>query len=219
VIEPQTARSAEIVPYPLPKRALDKLVAGGLLLALSPLAAVVIGAIGLDMLLTPRDRGRWLYREPRISQGRVFDILKFRTLREDVLAGMSADDPHARLLEADPVNLTWAARRVVKPWYLDELPQLVNVLRGDLSLVGPRPWPLSMVRAQLARGLDYRMLVKAGWTGPAQVRKTDPASVERLDLGYFERCRTSSSWQLVRYDLGILRQTLGLVMRGQGLEF
>ncbi len=217
MIEP--APAAVAVPYPLPKRLLDKAVAGGLLVALSPLAAVVGGAIALDMLLSPRDRGRWLYREPRISQGRVFDILKFRTLREDVLAGMSADDPHARLLEANPANLTWAARRVIKPWYLDELPQLVNILRGDLSLVGPRPWPLSMVRDQLARGLDYRLLVRAGWTGPAQVRKTDPAIVERLDVEYVERCRRSTGWQLVRYDLGILRKTLGLVIRGQGLEF
>jgi lipopolysaccharide/colanic/teichoic acid biosynthesis glycosyltransferase len=219
VIELEPAAGGEAVPYPLPKWLLDKLVAAGLLLALSPLWAVVFAAVGLDMLLVRGDRGPWLYREPRISHGRVFDILKFRTLRVDVLAGMSPDDPHARLLEADERNLTFAARRVIKPWYLDELPQLLNVLRGDLSLVGPRPWPLSMVRDQLARGLDYRMRVKAGWTGPAQVRKTDPASVERLDVEYVERCRTSSGRQLLRYDLGILRRTIGLVLRGEGLRF
>jgi lipopolysaccharide/colanic/teichoic acid biosynthesis glycosyltransferase len=219
VIEPEPAVGAATVANPLPKRVLDKLLSAGLLLALSPLLAAVVGAIGLDMLLVRRDRGRWLYREPRISQGRVFQILKFRTVREDVLAGMSADDPHARLLEGDPQNMTWAARRVLKPWYLDELPQLVNVLRGELSLVGPRPWPLSMVRDQLARGLEYRMRIRAGWTGPAQVRKTDPSSVERLDLEYVERCRTWSSWRLLGYDLGILRKTVGLVLRGEGLRF
>ena len=217
MIEPTP--TAEAVPYPPPKWLLDKFLAGGLLVVLAPCAAVVAGAMGLDMLLSRRDRGRWLYREPRISQGRVFEILKFRTLREDVLARMNAHEPHARLLEADPANLTWAARRVIKPWYLDELPQLVNILRGDLSLVGPRPWPISMVRDQVARGLDYRLRMRAGWTGPAQVRKTDPASVERLDLEYVERCRNSTPWQLVRYDLRILRKTLGLVIRGQGLEF
>ncbi len=73
--------------------------------------------------------------------------------------------------EADEANLTWAGRRLLKPWYLDELPQLWNVLRGDMSLVGPRPWPPSMVANQVAKGLTYRNEFVAGWTGPAQVQK------------------------------------------------
>ena len=77
----------------------------------------------------PRDRGPWLYRERRISRGREFDLLKFRTLRRDVLARMDSES-HARMHEADEANLTWAGRRLLKPWYLDELPQIWNVLRG-----------------------------------------------------------------------------------------
>jgi lipopolysaccharide/colanic/teichoic acid biosynthesis glycosyltransferase len=192
-------------------------VALSLLLAVSPLAAAVVVAIGLDMLLVRRDRGRWLYREPRVSQGRVFPILKFRVLREDVLAEMDGGESHARLLEADPRNLTLAGR-LFKRWYLDELPQLVNVLRGDMSLVGPRPWPPSMVRDQLARGLNYRLLVRAGWTGAAQLRKADPALVEQLDLQYVERYRSSTGWRILRSDLRILQKTVALVARGEGLR-
>jgi len=194
------------VPYPLAKWLSDKVLAGALLLLLSPVFAVVYVAMALDMLFARRDRGPWLYRERRISSGREFDLLKFRAIRGDALERQSGAEAHARLLEADPGNLTWAGRRILKPWYLDELPQLFNVLRGDLSLVGPRPWPPSMVGDQVAAGYDYRNRVMAGWTGPAQVQKgiTEPAGYTELDLGYVEACRTWSGARLVRHDLGIL---------------
>src|SRR5262249_14336022 len=101
-------------------------------------------------------------------RGRRFELIKFRTLRADVLDHANG---HARPHESDASNLTWAGRRVLKPWYLDEIPQLFNVLRGDISLVGPRPWPPEMVERQVAEGRDYRLRVMAGLTGPAQVTK------------------------------------------------
>ena len=135
------------------KRLLDVCCATLLLLVLTPVLVVVLVAMALDLLVVPRDRGSFLYREPRISRGRTFSLLKFRTLRADVLNEMRAAGSHARLYEADPANLTRSGRRVLKPWYLDELPQLINVLRGDISLVGPRPWPPEMVERQAAEGL------------------------------------------------------------------
>ncbi|MGH3066717.1 MAG: sugar transferase [Gaiellaceae bacterium] len=207
--------------YPLSKRVLDKGIALALVLGLSPVFACVIGAMGLDMLLRRRDRGPLLYRERRISRGRAFDLLKFRTLRLDALVRSAGPEAHARLLEADPANLTWAGRRILKPWYLDELPQLLNVLRGDMSLVGPRPWPPSMVATQVATGFDYRNEIVAGWTGPAQVQKgvTEPAGYTELDLAYVEECRTRGALRLVSLDLGILRRTVLVIVRGEGLRF
>src|SRR5689334_15594916 len=149
----------EPVPYPLGKQILDRTVAAALLVATAPLFAGACVAMGADMALCPHDRGPWLYRERRISRGREFDLLKFRTLRREVLDAQGGVGGHARLYEADPKNLTWAARRVLKRWYLDELPQLFNVLRGDMSLVGPRPWPLQMVARQVADGIDYRLRI------------------------------------------------------------
>ena len=148
----------------------DKGISSILLVLMSPVLAVATAAMGLDRLLSRRDRGPWLYWNARISRGREFD-LKFRTLRTDALARQCDEEAHARLLENDSENLTWAGRRILKPWYLDELPQLFNILRGDMSLVGPRPWPPSMVRDQVARGLDYRNQAMPGWTGPVQVQK------------------------------------------------
>ena len=207
--------------YPAAKQALDRSLSLLMVVLLAPVFALALGAMVLDMLRRPRDRGPWLYREPRISAGRTFELLKFRTVRRDVLDAFGADEPHARLLEADAGNLTWAGRHVLKPWYLDELPQLWNVVRGDMSLVGPRPWPPSMVERQLQAGLDYRLRVPAGWTGPAQVQKgvTEPAGYTDLDLSYVEACRTWGPARLVRHDLGILWRTAKVLARGEGLQY
>jgi lipopolysaccharide/colanic/teichoic acid biosynthesis glycosyltransferase len=186
---------------------------------LSPLILILLLALTVDMTVSRRDRGGFCYREPRISRGRLFGLLKFRTLRQDVLDEMRAAGGHARLYEADPANLTWAGRRLLKPWYLDELPQLLNVLRGDISLVGPRPWPPEMVRRQVAEGLDYRNRILAGLTGPAQVTKGNGIPYADLDSRYLECQNTLSSWGLVRYDLRILWRTAVVIARGEGLNY
>jgi lipopolysaccharide/colanic/teichoic acid biosynthesis glycosyltransferase len=208
------------VSYPAAKRLIDESIALLLLVVFSPVFAFLFVAMGLDMLSRRTDRGAWLYRERRISRGREFDLLKFRTLRRDALAEMHGES-HVRLLEADESNLTWAGRRLLKPWYLDELPQLWNVIRGDMSLVGPRPWPPSMVAKQVARGLTYRNEFVAGWTGPAQVRKgmTETSGYAELDVAYVEAARAAGTRTLVRMDLVILWKTLLVMARGEGLRF
>ena len=207
--------------YPTPKLVLDKTLSTALLVVLSPLFAFLFVAMGLDGLLRRRDRGPWLYREPRISRGREFDLLKFRTLRRDVLDRIDPAESHARLHEADETNLTWAGRRILKPRYLDELPQTWNVFRGDMSLVGPRPWPPAMVAMQVEKGFTYRNEFVAGWTGPAQVEKgvTESSGYSVLDVAYVEACRRASAWQVIRNDLALLRRTVAVMAKGEGLRF
>jgi lipopolysaccharide/colanic/teichoic acid biosynthesis glycosyltransferase len=201
---------------PLAKRLLDVVVSATLLLLLSPVVLAVLVAFALDVVLEREDRGSLLYREPRISRGRMFGLLKFRTLRADALSRAGG---HARLLEADPANLTWLGRRVLKPWYLDEIPQLWNILRGDLSLVGPRPWPPELVEQQRAEGITYRDEVSAGLTGLAQLTKGSDQRFADLDIAYVERSRTLAGWALVRYDLQIVLRTVRVVARGEGLSY
>jgi lipopolysaccharide/colanic/teichoic acid biosynthesis glycosyltransferase len=188
-----------------------------MLALVSPLALVAAVAMAVDMVLVPSDRGAFLYRERRVSRGREFDLLKLRTVRASVLAGRGAYG--VSVLE-DPANLTRAGR-FLKRWYLDELPQLLNILRGDMSLVGPRPWPVAMVEDQVASGQDYRNLIMAGWTGPAQTAKgsPDPVSYQELDLAYVEACRTLSPGRLLLHDLRILAETARVIARGQGLRY
>jgi lipopolysaccharide/colanic/teichoic acid biosynthesis glycosyltransferase len=194
------------VSRPLAKRVLDVVVAAPLLLLLSPVFVFVFIAYA----------GRPFYREPRVSGGRTFGLLKFRTLRAEVLARAEG---HARLLEADPSNLTWVGRRILKPWYLDEIPQFWNVLRGQISLVGPRPWPPNLVAQQRAEGVTYRDDVPAGLTGLAQLTKGSDQRYTDLDITYIDKCRTLGSWALVRYDAEILVRTLGVLARGEGLSY
>ena len=209
------------VPYPTAKRLLDKAVSLLLLTLFAPVVAVAVAAMIVDALLVPADRGPLLYRERRISRGREFELLKFRTLRRNALAELRRSGGYARLFEADEANLTWSGRRVLKRWYLDEVPQLVNVLRGDMSLVGPRAWPVVMVDEQAAAGLDYRRWAVAGLTGPAQVQKgaPDPVSAAELDLAYLARCRHSGAWRVVAGDLALLARTVEVLAKGEGLKY
>jgi lipopolysaccharide/colanic/teichoic acid biosynthesis glycosyltransferase len=202
--------------YPPAKQVLDKVVSAALLVLFAPVFLLVLAAVVADATLVPADRGPVLYREPRVSGGRTFDLLKFRTLRLEPLRRAGG---HARLLEREPTNLTWAGRRLLKPWYLDELPQLFNVLRGDISLVGPRPWPPELVEQQVAEGQDYRLRIVAGLTGPAQVTKGSDQRYADLDLQYVEACTRLGALALVRHDIGILRRTLLVLARGEGLNY
>jgi lipopolysaccharide/colanic/teichoic acid biosynthesis glycosyltransferase len=214
-VEQQTA------PYPLLKCITDKVVALVVLSMSLPILILIILVMTVSMVLRPADRGGLFYFEPRISRGRVFNLVKFRVLRQSVIARMPPDDKHARIYEADSSNLTWAGRYLLKRWYFDELPQLFNILNGDMTLVGPRPWPVPLVNIQLERGIIYRNLIRAGWTGPSQLQKGKPTpeNSEKLDLEYLNRCFNWSNWRLWRYDCNILFQTIKVIMQGEGLAY
>ena len=211
----------EPVPVRISKRALDVVLASLLLVLLSPVFLFALLVLALDKLFVRADRGGWLYRERRISRGRTFDLLKFRVLREQVLDELrGTKGAYARTYERDDSNLTRAGR-VLKRMYFDELPQLLNVLRGDMSLVGPRPWPVAMVEKQVAQGYVYRNHVLAGWTGPAQVSKDSPlrSQATEFDLEYVEACRTLGAARLLRYDLKLLASSVATMLRGRGLKY
>ena len=157
-----------------------------LLLLLSPVFGLALVVLALDMLLVPADRGPWLYRERRISAGREFDVLKFRVLRLDAIRSIEAGS-YARLLERDPRTSTRAGP-VPQDRVSGRAATARERLARQMSLVGPRPWPIPMVERQRQDGYRYRDEVVAG-DGPAQVRKDQPRksySALDLDLEYVE---------------------------------
>ena len=122
--------------HPL-KATFDKTLALLCIVLLLPLLLVIALVIKVNGWLHPEDRGPVFYREARISQGRVFDLCKFRVLKTAVMeaARQKKGYDHAKPLEGREENKTRVGRWLQR-WYLDELPQLFNILKGDLSLVG-----------------------------------------------------------------------------------
>ncbi len=189
------------------KRAFDIVVSAGLLVALSPLLVAIAVAIKLT------DRGPVLFRQTRVGHhGVEFEILKFRSMCVDAearLAALRADQNERSgplfKLAADP-RVTKVGR-IIRAFSFDELPQLLNVVRGDMSLVGPRP-ALPAEVAEFPAELQARHLVRPGITGLWQVEARDNpsfAAYRRLDLFYVD------NWSLL-LDLIILLGTVDHVV-------
>jgi lipopolysaccharide/colanic/teichoic acid biosynthesis glycosyltransferase len=183
------------------RRAIDIAVsATGLLLA-SPLIALAMLAIRLE---SPGDP---IYRQRRVGlDGREFEVLKLRTMidgAEHHGAGLAIDAGDERVTRVGAL---------LRRTSLDELPNLLNVLRGEMSLIGPRPTLPHQV-AQYSERQRGRLAIRPGLTGWAQVngRAALPWSERiELDLWYIQH----RSWRL---DLQILLRTPGMVLGGSGL--
>lgn len=200
-------------PARLLKRVVDVFVASVLVVLLAlPFAFIV--------WLIRRDGGPAIFAHKRVGQsGRLFPCYKFRTMRVD------AEEQLRLLLARDPALLAeWEREfklrndpritrigRFLRRTSLDELPQLINVIRGDMSLVGPRP----VIKAELERygaDVDYFLMVRPGITGLWQVSG-------RSDSGYEQRVYLDTwyvkNWSLW-YDIAILFKTIKVVFEGKG---
>lgn len=196
------------------KRAFDVLGAGALLLVLAPVFLVLA-------FLVRRDGGQAFYAHTRIGQGgRGFGCLKFRSMVTDSqarLEALLAGDIEARAewdatrkLKNDP-RVT-AVGRFLRKTSLDELPQLINVLRGEMSLVGPRPVVASELSTYYGAAAAHYMAVRPGITGLWQVSgRSDTSYAQRvaLDVAYASR---PSLWQ----DIKILLRTPMVVLARRG---
>jgi lipopolysaccharide/colanic/teichoic acid biosynthesis glycosyltransferase len=194
----------------LGKRLMDLTGAVAGLLFTALVGPFVALAIKLD---TP---GPVLFRQQRVGQGgRTFTVYKFRSMRDDAEAELESLVDLEQLpepvfkLERDP-RVTRVGR-FLRRWSLDELPQFWNVLRGDMSLIGPRPEEARVV----ARYNDWhrrRLAIKPGMTGPMQVNGRGDLSLDsrvRLEIEYIENY---SLWR----DLALLAKTLPAVFYGRG---
>ncbi len=202
------------------KRVFDFIVSLLLIVASFPVWLAIMVLHRLNSLLVPDDAGPMLLWVDRISRGVPIRMPKFRTLRMSAFAGHETPSMDADLkpLEQQVSNLTWLGRPL-RDHYLDELPQLFSVLRGDMSFVGPRPFPPALWEFEKGHGLDRKGLVLAGLTGPTQSRKgsTDFHEEVRLDLEYAERVRNSSWPVVLAMDVGIVLRSLRILAAGEGL--
>jgi lipopolysaccharide/colanic/teichoic acid biosynthesis glycosyltransferase len=183
------------------RRLIDIVVAGIALVVLSPV-------IGLAMLVIRLEsRGHPIYRQRRVGKDGVeFDMLKLRTMvsgAETMGAGLAVNHGDTRITRTG---------KFLRRWSIDELPNLVNVLKGEMSIIGPRP----TIQVQVAQYTDRqrgRLAIKPGLTGWAQIHgRTSLPWDERieLDLWYVEHRK-------LRTDLVILWQTVLMLINGDGL--
>jgi sugar transferase (PEP-CTERM system associated) len=188
------------------KRFFDVATSGALIFVTLPVMLITALCIYLE------DKGPVLYRQDRIGQGgRVFTIFKFRSMHND-----AERDGRPRWAGAND-DRTTRVGRVIRKLRIDELPQILNVLRGDMSFVGPRPERPFFVE-QLASRIPYysaRHSIKPGITGWAQVRYPYGASlddaVEKLqyDLYYVKN-------HTLFLDIMVLIETIQVVLWGKG---
>jgi lipopolysaccharide/colanic/teichoic acid biosynthesis glycosyltransferase len=190
-------------------------VAAGLLVPTGPLFAACAAAIKLEGVFDADARGPVFFREDRISRGRVVRMLKFRTLTADALASLGPGPTHIGILEREG-QLTRVGR-VIRQWYLDELPQLWNIVRGDIFLIGTRPYPVALYEEELAEGITRKRDMPAGLIGPVQSRKGEKIDPLAVDADYWNAFRTFSGWQLLVLDLKIVVRSLRVQLQHRGL--
>jgi len=194
------------------KAALDLVGAALLIAVLSPLMLVIA------LLVKATSKGPVLFAQKRMGAGGIpFRVLKFRSMVQDAeafedtlaLQRRAGAGPFFKVHDDDRVT---PVGRFLRVWSLDELPQLFNVVRGEMSLVGPRPL-LVREYQEFPEGVrEWRFAVKPGITGLWQVSgrsRTTDASRLRLDRLYVER-------MTLRDDLAILARTPMAVLRAEG---
>src|SRR5918999_879977 len=198
------------------KRAFDLCASALALAVLLPLFIVVAVAVKVD------SKGPVFYRQTRVGRGGLpFSIWKFRTMTRD------ADRIAANVSPVDDPRITRVGR-VLRAWFIDELPQLINVLRGDMSLVGPRPETPEYV-ALYSAGERRVLALKPGMAGPSTLAFMDEAELlsdtedpeslyvhrilhesVHIDLQYVED-------RSLRYDVQLLaRQAMAIVRKHRG---
>jgi O-antigen biosynthesis protein WbqP len=183
------------------KRATDVVLSAGALLVFSPFLLLIVVAIKLD------SRGPALFKQQRVGKdGELFEILKFRTMRT------GTPNVATELIQKMGISPVTRVGNVLRRTSLDELPQLINVLRGDMSIVGPRPalfnqYDLTEMRRRVGA---LRML--PGITGWAQVNGRDDLADDvkvELDRWYCDNWRYGLDWE-------IIGKTFSIVISGRG---
>ncbi|HUA75968.1 MAG TPA: sugar transferase [Solirubrobacteraceae bacterium] len=212
------SRSAGHVVLGVVRRTIDVLVAGGLLLLLTPLLLAIALAIRIE------SRGPAIFRQQRVGHRQSpFTIFKFRTMRHEAdpaahreyvqsLIGRAEASEPGRLYKLSVDDRITKVGRFLRSWSLDELPQLFNVLRGHMALVGPRPVIPYEVDLYPEEYLD-RFAVKPGLTGLWQVSGRNERTygeMVRLDIEYAEQSS-------LRLDLSIIARTIPIVIGRRGV--
>jgi len=210
-----------VIPYPRCKRLMDILLCIFFLILLLPVIIGIFIIMTCNMMIRKEDRGSFFYREIRLSQGKKFQIIKFRVIKQDIANQARLENRCIRDYEGNASNLTWTGQNILKKFYLDEIPQLLNILKGDMGFVGPRPLMAYLIQEQVKKGIIFRYQIKAGLTCYGQVQYKGISidsnkTREDLDQQYVNMCLQWPQWKIVLFDCYILFRTLQAIRLGKG---
>lgn len=203
----------------LPKLVFDKVVAALLLLAASPILLILKLAYLIEGLIIPENKGPMFFSYNAVSAGKIFPKYKIRLIKTSYIdqEGAARGDWIAYSAEWSPESRTHVGG-FVKKFYLDELPQFYNILRGDMSLVGPRPLSVLHYERDLAQGNVTRFLIKGGLLGLGHINKgTTEMGNPVYEYEYIDKYIHLSPLGLLWFDLSILGKGVKVILKGKGL--
>jgi lipopolysaccharide/colanic/teichoic acid biosynthesis glycosyltransferase len=203
----------------LAKVVFDKSVAALLLTAAAPVLLLLKFAYLVEGWLIPENKGPMFFSYNAVSAGKVFPKYKIRLIKTKFIdpEGAKRGDWHAYAAEWSPETRT-VVGRFVKKFYLDELPQFYNILRGDMSVVGPRPLAVHHYERDRNQGNVTRFLIKGGMLGLGHVMKGTPQMGDPVyEYEYIDKYLKLSSFGLLWLDLKIIGRGIRIVLKGKGL--
>ncbi|MFH1791565.1 MAG: sugar transferase [Candidatus Omnitrophota bacterium] len=218
------------------KRVFDLVFSAICMIVLLPFFLLIAALLKLEGLRNPAYRGPVFWKETRVSRGREFGILKFRTVRADIAKRLEAAGGSVSITSYTGAreNLTPVGCLLAK-CYFDEWPQIINVLKGEMSLVGPRPHMVSHYENDLKEGIISAKYIKAGIFGLMQASKGNVRMKKTLlrmatkyvskdkhavfvDRLYYRHYLTASALEVMMLDIYIIYKCALVCIKAEGVK-
>lgn len=203
----------------VPKLIFDKVLSFTLLVCATPILILLKIAYTIEGILIPENKGKMFFSYKAVSRGEVFNKYKIRLIKNKYIdrEGAKRGDWHAFSAEWNEDSRTYVGQ-FVKKYYLDEIPQFYSVLKGDMSIVGPRPLAIHHYERDLAQGNVTRFLLKGGLLGLGHVMKGTPEMGNpKYEYEYIDQYLKRSPMSLLLLDLKIISRGVKVILKGKGL--
>jgi lipopolysaccharide/colanic/teichoic acid biosynthesis glycosyltransferase len=207
------------LPIRWPKYVFDKVLALFFLTIAAPVLLLIKIAYSIEGLLIPENRGPMFFSYRAISHGRVIPKYKIRLIKTRFIdpVGAAKGDWHAFSAEWSEDSRTHVGH-FVKKFYLDELPQFYSVLKGDMSIVGPRPLAVHHYERDRDQGNVTRYLLKGGLLGLGHIMKGTPEMGNPIyEYEYADRYLNLSPMRLLWLDISVITRGIKVILQGKGL--